>query len=263
MSNNNILYLESLTKKYDTLLIQYNQSITDYASYTNQNQNNVPTQKDLVVVDNAVIISSGQINSSSANTLEECRALCSSQSNCRSATFNSGDFSVPQCWLNTDAGTLTSAPESNNYAILSKKRELLMVIKTLNTQLMDVNNEILEVMEGIKDNKKLYNKITFQRFDLFNKLNDNLKDLKLQRIKVLDEIDQYESLDQQQNYTTLSTNKSYYTFIILFLVVCIIVFILTKIVLKTNFESVGGLGLLITIFFIVTILSLLIYLNKR
>jgi NADH:ubiquinone oxidoreductase subunit 3 (subunit A) len=128
---------------------------------------------------------------------------------------------------------------------------------------MDLNNEILEIMQSIKYNKKLYDKITYQRFDLFNKLNDNLKDLKLQRIKVLDEIDQYETLDEQQNYTTLSTNKSYYTFIILFLVVCVIVFILTKIVLKTNFESVGGFGLLITLFFIVIIMSLLIYLNKR
>jgi len=263
MPNYNILYLESLTKKYDTLLIQYNQAQTDYATYINENKNNSSAQKDLIAIGNAVIVSAGGFNSSSANSLEECIALCSSQSSCKSATFNSVDFSVPQCWLNTDAGTLTSAPDSNNYAILSKAKELLMVIKTLNSQLMDLNNEILEIMQSIKYNKKLYDKITYQRFDLFNKLNDNLKDLKLQRIKVLDEIDQYETLDEQQNYTTLSTNKSYYTFIILFLVVCVIVFILTKIVLKTNFESVGGFGLLITLFFIVIIMSLLIYLNKR
>lgn len=263
MPNNNILYLESLTKKYDTLLIQYNQAQTDYANYLNENKNIISSSKDLIAIKDAVVVSSDTITTSTANTIEECVALCSSQKNCKSATFNSSYFSVPQCWLNTVSGILTSAPDSGSYAILPRAKDLLLIIKTLNIQLTDVNNEILEFMTSIKENKKFYHKITSQRFDLFNKLNDNLKDLKLQRIKVLDEIQQYETLDEKQNYTTLTTNKSYYTFIILFLVVCLIVFILTKIVIKTNFQSVGGFGILFTIIFTVIIMGLLIYLNKR
>ena len=40
-SKTNVLHLENLTKKYDTLLIQLNQAQLDYADYLN-NQSNHP-----------------------------------------------------------------------------------------------------------------------------------------------------------------------------------------------------------------------------
>jgi NADH:ubiquinone oxidoreductase subunit 3 (subunit A) len=257
----NTLYLESLTKKYDTLLIQYNQAQIDYKTYVNENKNLPIKPKDLIPIKDAVIDSSqinSKLSSSIVSTLEKCTALCSADSKCKSATFNPVDYIQPQCWLNSVEGTLNGAGP-NNYAIIPKEKELLLIIKSINFQLSDVNDEILEI---VKKNKS-YNESNKTLSEQFNKLQQNYKNLKFERIKILDKIHQFETLDEAQNYTSLTTNKSYYTFIILLLLFCICIFILSKIVIKTNFQSVGGVGILFTVFFIVLIISTVIFFYKR
>jgi NADH:ubiquinone oxidoreductase subunit 3 (subunit A) len=257
----NTLYLESLTKKYDTLLIQYNQAQIDYKTYINENENLPIKPKDLTPIKDAVVDSSNinsPLNSSIVSTLEKCSALCSADSKCKSATFNPIDYIEPKCWLNSVEGTLNGAGP-NNYAIIPKEKELLLIIKSINFQLSDVNDEILEI---VKKNK-LHNDFNKTLSEQFNKLKKNYKKLKFERIKILDKIHQFETLDEAQNYTSLTTNKSYYTFIILLLLFCICIFILSKIVINTNFQSVGGVGILFTVFFIVLIISTVIFYYKR
>ena len=214
--------------------------------------------KDAVV--NSDLINS-PLNSSIVSTLEKCTALCSADSKCKSATFNPIDYLEPKCWLNSVEGTLNGAG-SNNYAIIPKEKELLLIIKSINFQLSDVNDEILEIMTYIKKNKS-YIESNKTLSEQFNKLQQNYKNLNFERIKILDKIHQIETLDEAQNYTSLTTNKSYYTFIILLLLFCICIFILSKIVIKTNFQSVGGVGILFTVFFIVLIISTVIFFYKR
>ena len=261
----NTLYLESLTKKYDTLLIQYNQAQIDYKTYVNENENLPIKSKDLTPIKHAVVVDSSNINStlssSIVSTLEKCTALCSADSKCKSATFNAIDYIEPKCWLNSVEGTLNGAG-SNNYAIIPKEKELLLIIKSINFQLSDVNDEILEIMTYIKKNKS-YTDFNKKLTEQFNKLKQNYENLKFERIKILDKIHQFETLDEAQNYTNLTTNKSYYTFIILLLLFCICIFILGKIVITTNFQSVGGVGILFTVFFIVLIISAVIFYYKR
>jgi NADH:ubiquinone oxidoreductase subunit 3 (subunit A) len=261
----NILDLETLTKKYDNLLIQYNQAQIDYANFLNENKNNTTSSsKNFTTVTNAVVFdSNSNITTTNANTLEKCIALCSSNSTCKSATFNPVDYVKPQCWLNKNEGRLISAAGFNNTAIIPKEKELLLIITSLNSQLYDVNNQILRMMKNINNNRPLYNEITQQRYNQFNKLNENLNKLKLERIKLSDKIHQFETLDEEQNYTNLTINKSYYTFLILLLLFCLCIFILGKIIIKTDFQSVGGIRIIFTIIFIVLFVSVILYFNNK
>jgi NADH:ubiquinone oxidoreductase subunit 3 (subunit A) len=147
--------------------------------------------------------------------------------------------------------------------IIPKEKELLLIITSLNSQLSDVNNKIIRIMKNINKNQPLYNEITKQRYNQFNKLNENLQKLKLERIKLSDKIHQYETLDEEQKYTNLTTNKSYFGFIILLLLFCVCIFILGQIIIKTDFQSVGGIRIIFTIIFIVLFVSVILYFNNK
>ena len=155
----NILDLESLTKKYDNLIIQYNQAQVDYANYLNQTK----TPQDLISIKGSVAFDP-QMVIKQASSLQQCIALCSADTACKSATFNPIDYAQPQCWINRNEGNVIATPSSNNYAIISKEKQLLSTIQSLNSQLSDVNSKILQF---INSNKQLYNEIycTYSNFN--------------------------------------------------------------------------------------------------
>ena len=244
-THKNMLDLESLTKKYDNLLIQYNQAQVDYANYLNKNSSN-SANKDLTSIKGSVVFDSGFINKK-ASTLQQCVALCSTDSTCKSATFNPIDYAQPQCWLNKNEGNIIPAPGSNNYSIIPKERQLLSNINSLNLQLADVNSKILKFIQG---NKNLYTQIMDNRNIQFNQINE------------------FEDLDEQQNYTSLSTNKNYYgyLFLVLLFLICLIILskiIINKVVTDNRVQELNSNEIFISVMCILLILGLIYFLTKN
>ena len=259
-SKTNILHLESLTKKYDTLLIQLNQAQLDYADYLNNQTSS--NNNNLTNIEGAVFWGSNSLSSSNTNdidTVEKCSALCSSTTNCTGATFNIKDFNTPQCWLRSGAGNvITSGP--NNYAIIPKSTQLLANIKMLNSQLSKINNEILAI---IKNNYPSFDDEQTNLLDKFNILNQNYNKLELERKNILNKINEVNTLDDEQNYSSLSVNKSYYNYIVFLILFCICIFVLVKISLNTDYSNINLFHLLLTIILITLIIIFIIYFYKR
>jgi membrane-associated HD superfamily phosphohydrolase len=258
-SKTNVLHLESLTKKYDTLLIQLNQAQLDYADYLN---NQTLTGNNYTNINGSVFWGSGSISNSNTqviDTLDKCSALCSSTTNCTGATFNIKDFNTPQCWLRSgDGNVITSGP--NNYAIIPKSKQLLTNIKMLNSQLSKINNEILDI---IKNDYPSFDDDQTNLLDKFNKLNQNYNKLELERKIILDKINQINTLDDEHNYSSLLVNKSYYTYIVFLILFCICIFILVKISMNTDYSHINLFNLLLTIILITLIIIFIIYFYKR
>ena len=262
-THKNMLDLESLTKKYDNLLIQYNQAQVDYANYLNKNSSN-SANKDLTSIKGSVVFDSGFINKK-ASTLQQCVALCSTDSTCKSATFNPIDYAQPQCWLNKNEGNIIPAPGSNNYSIIPKERQLLSNINSLNLQLADVNSKILKFIQG---NKNLYTQIMDNRNIQFNQLQKNLVHLKFERMRLNNQINEFEDLDEQQNYTSLSTNKNYYgyLFLVLLFLICLIILskiIINKVVTDNRVQELNSNEIFISVMCILLILGLIYFLTKN
>lgn len=258
-SKTNILHLESLTKKYDTLLIQLNQAQLDYADYLN---NQTVKGNNFTNIAGAVFWGSDSVSSSNTpviDTVEKCSALCSSTTNCTGATFNIKDFNTPQCWLRSgDGNVITSGP--NNYAIIPKSKKLLTNIKMLNSQLSNINNEILAT---IKNGYPSFDDEQNNLLNKFNLLNQTYNKLELERNNILDKINQVNTLDDEQNYSSLSVNKSYYTYISFLIIFCICIFILVKISMNTDYKDINLFNLILTIILITLIIIFIIYFYKR
>lgn len=228
-TKSNILDLESLTKKYDTLLIQYNQVQSDYINSLNNNN-------DLTSIQSSIFWGSGKINNSdssidsSIDTLEKCSALCSKTSGCTGATFNKTDYGDPKCWLRSGDGEIITAGP-NNYAIIPIAKKYLLTLKGLNRQLTETNNKILNL---IQNNKYDYAAQLDERSKYYNLLKKNYDSLESERLNILDKINAFETLDDAQKNSTLKVNKNYGYYILLLLLAIICIFFVSKIVISAN-----------------------------
>lgn len=221
-----ILDLESLTKKYDTLLIQYNQVQSDYINSLNNNNN------DLTTIQSSIFWGSGKINNSdsSIDTLEKCTALCSKTSGCTGATFNQTDYGDSKCWLRSgDGEVITAGP--NNYAIIPVAKKYLLTLKGLNRQLTETNNKILTL---IQNNKNDYAVQLEERSKYYNLLKKNYDSLESERLNILDKINAFESLDDFQKNSSLKVNKNYGYYILLLVLAIICIFFVSKMVISKN-----------------------------
>ena len=148
-----ILNLEILSAKYDNLLIKYKQAVVDYISFLN---NSNFANKKLTTIKGQAFWGTGQAGTQAAynniNDANGCSALCLKTSNCTGATFNPTTYGKPMCWLRTGIGNpVPSKPQDN--AIIPSATAFLLNIQSINTQLTNINNQILA---KINSSNKMY-----------------------------------------------------------------------------------------------------------
>ena len=265
-SESAILNLEILSAKYDNLLINYKQAVADYIGFLNTfNKNN----KTLSSIEGQAFWGTGQAGSQAAYNdivdVNACAALCLKTANCSGATFNSNTNGKPMCWLRTgDGSPVVSKPK--DYAIVPTSTALLLNIQSINTQLSNINNQILE---KINNSNSLYSDQYEERAQKAAILLANYQKLNAERIKIENMVNQYQDLDQAQIDARLKINENYYSFILLFALSIFTIILLYKMSGSLTSSSSSGsffnqqggeLGMNVYyIIFIIIILAIVIY----
>lgn len=237
---NTSLDLENLTKEYSNLLIQYQQAVTDYNNYiqtqTSSQTQNQSFNKNFITVENQSFWGSSSISQTNSSTLQECQALCSSNTDCTGATYNN-DTQI--CYLRGGNGQ-TIPSESGDIAIVPEVVQLLSNMEQINKQLITVNQQILETIEiGTKQ----YNKLENETSDITTKtLLKNYSNLVKERKNIAAMIHEHSSLNEVQEIGSLTVNKNYYSFLLLGFLVIIVIFILYKTSSPQVIQKGGELG---------------------
>ena len=235
-STSTALDLETLTATYDGLLKEYNQLQANYIDYLNQESDN-PENNNLTTIAGKTFWGTGQANStnnSSAKTLEECKALCSSNTRCSGATFNATSNTSPMCWLRTGEGNISSG-KKEDVAIVSQKMMYLNRMKTLNKQLQDINKQISELIST--KGEKIYKKQVKMRKQKNSVLEQNKIQLDTQHKKIVSEIDQYESLNNEHNQEVLVVKQNYAIYGIMVVLAIIALILVVKMTGSTTTEN--------------------------
>ena len=262
-SETNVLNLEILNTKYNNLLIQYKQSVADYINYLNKNSTTKPSS--LVHIKGQAFWGAGTAGNQSAYTkipnANMCAALCLKTSKCTGATFNPSSGGQSMCWLRSgDGNPVPSKP--SDIAIVPHDKQLLLNIKSINTELTKTNNKIMNI---INNSKSLYNNQSKERSRKSSQLLDNYNKLNTERVKIDNMINEYQDLDQLQNEGNLKASANYYSFLLLFILTIFISSILYKISSSqgstvTSAPYDGDLGINIYyILFIIILLAIFIY----
>lgn len=255
LENNNdsiVLDLESLSAQYKNLLIEYKQAVLNYINFL-KNEN---VQEDsFTAIQGQAYWGKSHIKINNSQTLEECQASCKTTNGCQGATFNKDDYDEPICWLeNGDTNPISASP--NEYAIIPKNKQLLLIVQNINQKLISVNEQI---QNKTKISQTLFNTTTETRINNNEELINQFLELTQERNRIQDLVNDYQTLDQAQIAENIKINKNYYLFWFLFFLVIIIVIISFYFLIpRTNLQS-GGSNLENNAYYIVFCIFLIIF----
>jgi hypothetical protein len=255
-SESMILHLETLHSQYNQLLIRYEQAVANYVGLLQQDSSD-----SLVSIPGQSFWGSGSLSSKESVSLQECQASCASTKGCTGATFNPDKQT---CWLRSGKGPLIpSLP--NDYAIVSKAESLLQTIESINVELTQVNQEILNV---IQNGQSIYNTQTQNRKENTEQLMQEYHQLVKERNNIKKIVQQYQDLDERQVEGNLMVYQKYYLFLGWAAFVVFLLFLLYKFTDFSFFSSVqsggGQLGTQVLYFIgIIVLFTLLMHWFSR
>jgi len=239
-SSSIVLNLESLTKNYQTLLIEYQQAVVNYINYikgkTDMSNNNVDNGDAMVTIKGVQYWGTGGISQNNSKTINECKAACVAESGCTGAIYNATDYAQPMCWLRSGESNMRAGKE-NDYSLIKKEQYLLSIIQSINEKLTAINQQIMEItsagqpvfetslQEGQQQNSTLIN---------------NYKQLTQDREKITQLMNEYQTLEEQQIQGDIKINQNYYSFLLLIALTIMIIFMVYNLSGSTPSIQSGG-----------------------
>ena len=243
-SNSKALNLESLNTEYKNLLIEYKQAVSNYVNYlkqeldpscnNNQANNNSNTatktaqvncnnKPDMTSIKGAAFWGTSSLSQNNSQTLEECKASCSTTPGCTGATYNLTN-GISKCMLRKGEGNIAVGSQ-NDYAIVPKGQELLKIVKNINDKLTHVNEKIQKLTNVLE---KTFNLEAEKRSEINDDLINQYKNLIEERDKIQSMLNEYQTLDKQQVQGDIQITQNYYSFILLMILVILFIFMLYK-----------------------------------
>ena len=211
------LDLESLTTRYKNLLIEYRQANANYIDYLNKE-----TGISLTSIKGAAYWGTGGLSQFTSKNLQQCTALCANTRNCSGATYNPSVNGQQKCWLRTGDANIV-AGGSNDYAIVPKGKQLLKIVQELNNKLTDTNEQIQKYKNPFD---RIYNKQYSDRSLNNLNLTKQYANLIIERNKIKNMMNEYQALDGRQMKGDIYISQNYYSFLLLFILTLIFIFIL-------------------------------------
>ena len=154
-----------------------------------------------------------------ASTQKECETMCANSDKCSGATFNPVKR---YCWARSGDGNLATGRD-DDYALISKQQEALLLMKTLNDKLLDLNNQIAsEFMNPEVKQQDIDKNIKQQQ------LTESYQKLLNQKIEIDKQLQEYYSIDQDEMNQTTYTNSKNVSLRFWVLITCLVLLVTIK-----------------------------------
>jgi len=222
--NSYILQLESLELEYSNKLQEYQH---EYANYINLLKNSSSSSKpSFNVITNASFWGSNEIANQSASSVSDCQALCSANANCSGATFNS---SSQLCSIRSGISNIqfdsNEQAQINNSAIVKEATSYLINLQSINTQLTNLNNKIINIVSKIQHISMKENENTQEKKVQLMKTYSYLKE---ERKNIDELLKSYFSVNQNLTNNTIQVKQSDSIYNLLFFIaIFLVIFIIT------------------------------------
>jgi hypothetical protein len=224
-----ILDLETLTAKYDKLLIQYKQAQADYMGYLKQ-----PTSstREFSRTKGNAFYSSSVLSSNATENIDKCEAVCAANPLCTGATFGSKDKGN-MCYTYGGQGTDTISNPGET-SIVVKKTFLANKMKSLNDKLVSLNEQILDV---VNNSQPMYDKQKDERVKQKQKITENSDKLKKELMKIKKLQQEATEGEEKNNEAIINMTQDRYIYIAVCMIVALVMFILFTYVLGSSSSS--------------------------
>jgi hypothetical protein len=179
------------------------------------------------------------VGQTSGGSLQDCVASCSSTPGCTGATYNQYNHN---CWLRGGSGTITpgvGVSSDSDFAIVPRSKQLLQIMNTVNEELTGLNKQIQRKLETLPN---VYATQVQERNMKDNDLKIQYTKLEEDRKTIKNKIDEYQSLENNQDSSIAYITKNYVTFFVLLGIVIIGVIVLAMFTLPKNTSDSLKLG---------------------
>jgi hypothetical protein len=214
--------LQVLGTKFNSLLTQYTDTYKNYIDTINS--------KTLTTVPNYSFVGKNNITTLNGSSLNDCQATCSTNTSCSGATFNN-DSNI--CTLSSGNGSIIT--NSQTTAIVREALYNSYKLQKLNSQLIDINQQILNIHNNSYDDFQKTQKLTQQQEE---SLNNNYKTLTVERLHINEMVRQFETLNAAYENGNINVTSNYYNYIILLVIVIFLLFLLIR--FSIPYEQRGG-----------------------
>lgn len=243
------LQLQTLSYQFNSLLTQYTNTYKEYISLVNSNDNSLTT------VPNSSFLSQHYIKTLSNSTLDACKIACTSNSSCSGATFNN---TLHNCTLNSGFGRII--PTTKSSAIVQQVMYYSYQLQQLNSQLRNINQQMMKISNSTHNNFKKSSQHTLQRHQA---LQNNYQILSQERYHIDEMVRQFQTIDAAYNDGKLVVTSNYYNYIVLLFIVVFLIFLFMRFSLFGEQRGGGrGSNLSHNYLFIFIILSVIILFNS-
>ena len=229
------LDLETLNKEYENLLIQYQQAVINYVNYLKQDVSGNDLSNNMVQIQGSQYLGTSALSQNNSPTVDQCQASCASTPGCSGATFNGTNYKQPMCLLRSGDGDIVNGLP-NDYAIVPKQKQLLLIVQKINAQLTDINDQI---QRKTTSGQPIYDKLNEEKNVETENLQKQFTQLISERENINKLLKEYQTLDQTQTEGSIMTNKNYYTYILLCALLLLILFLLFKYMASPTSQNTG------------------------
>ena len=133
-----LLEIEALENEFNLIMMEYEQAYQNYLNIKNSDSS-------YNYIQSRVLIGGTDILDSSSSDVTGCMTLCSNNTSCTGANYNTNNKS---CILKS--GVLTaSITHDTNYAIITQISQITNVLRELSQQLNNVLNALTERVNGL------------------------------------------------------------------------------------------------------------------
>lgn len=226
MSDQTISKLNILSIQYNNTLNAYQKTYQDYIISLSSYKKN----KNLTQVSNTIYSGLATIDNSYIKNIDECKNKCNLNNICSGANYNTQNN-----LCSTKKGSSDLIKGSNyNISIVPNYIKLSYELKNLNQKLIDINTQISLLINNTSQN---YINDIVKRQKQQKILENNNKNLFIERDKINNLINQYQTIDSRLNDSELRLTEYYMRYIILLFIVLIIIILLLRYLIPNLFDN--------------------------
>ena len=242
-----LIKVETLEKEYEVTLNQYQEAFNNYINALQTTNSEESTQINFTELSGRTWWGTGALKEAPATTSSECESMCASDTSCSGATFNPVKR---YCWTRTGDAKITVGTDTD-YALIPSQKATLIVLKSFNDKLLSLNQEIGTYLKQINPQVKQQQVINTQKQQ---QLDDYYQKLLQQKIQMEKQLQDYYSVEQDNENQGLFTNQQNNNYRVWALLTVLVLIITLQ-------KMFGGDSISTTVIFWLSIMMILILLT--
>jgi hypothetical protein len=238
--------IQTLINKYNSILVEYKKTYQDYINSLNLNSS------DLYTVPNTFFFGDDILSVTQGSSVSSCKSSCLANTSCSGATYNT---KYDNCAINSGDGNLVEYP--NSTGIVHPTVYYSYKLENLNDQLISLN---IQISNLISSNQTKYIQELPDIQEHHQIIQQNSHNLNIDKAKIQKMLNNYKKLNQNYDESELVLTSNYYTYIGLFLITILLVFLLIKFSISGQ-QSGGGNNFKNEAIFLFSIMVIFLFLS--